>query len=112
MLAGVLLHVAESARPIDLAREVTTAGQPIDHMPEPALFLGLHIHHLGLAHSAVIRSLSAALREEPALLEFHRGATRVLAHCRDATDERTRVAIVVVSPHGGHRAHPPPRTTP
>ncbi len=71
MLAVVLLHMVEAARPIDLALHKVVGERGGQHVPHHAIFR-LHIQHGHAAKHASIGGLAAALGIKCALIERDR----------------------------------------
>src|SRR5439155_27113833 len=65
VLAGVLLHVVEAPRPLDLGVELgPRSARRLDDVPDPSVLPGLDVGHRAVAERAAVRLLAAALRVE------------------------------------------------
>ena len=69
MLAGVLLHMVEAPRPVDVAADLRAYGQrPVAQVGDDTVLL-MYIQHAGLAQRAVVGGLTAALGIEGGTVE-------------------------------------------
>ena len=109
MLAGVLLHVVEAARPVDAAFNATSGERTVNDV-EDAVIGVPHIHDVGVAQFAKIVGLTARSRVEQSLIEEYAPPLTEAAFFtfaeRFATEnlggEIVLKGIVVVEPAGRH----------
>ncbi len=101
MLAGVLLHVIEAARPVDLAVDTgADRERPVDEMDQPAVVLVHDVHHGAAAEAAEIVRLAARGRVERGFAERHREAVGARLTGGDLGIELVQVGVGVVEALG------------
>ena len=74
VLAGVLLHMIEAARPVDMAADLRAHRQlTVAQVGDDAVLL-VYVQHPGIPQRAVVGGLSAALGIEGGTVQHHRKA--------------------------------------
>src|SRR5579864_1075533 len=105
VLAGVLLHVVETASPIDAAVNRAGLKLAVDYMDDFVLFVA-NVEHVGVAEFAEVMGLAAGSRIEPGGVEHDGPRGRAVVTFRLAGEyarvEFAEKGIVVVEPASGH----------
>ena len=97
MLSGVLLHVIESARPIDATRDRTLAHGRVEQVGNALAFVD-HVADRGVAECAGVVRLAAGCRVESRMVEVH--AASVVGAIHHARVEFGAVGVGVVEACG------------
>ena len=96
VLAGVLLHVVEPPRPVDMAADLRAHGQrPVAQVGDDAVLL-VHVQHPGVPQRAVVGGLPAALRVKGRAVEHHRKAAGHGGAAYDLRGEILHIGIYFV----------------